>query len=127
MGVSCPEWLGRLSPEEQARFTEGLPVFVWGLDALIEWGRGGRIRRTGLAQARRGSAAVSASGLEHLLRRVTADADYTPTLLHRTCLTSRAQTSQQGEYAPGCQPHNAGVPSDGGSGDSKSFDGLGEA
>ena len=29
-------WLGRLSPEEQARFTEGLPVFVWGLDALTE-------------------------------------------------------------------------------------------
>jgi len=30
------KWLGRLSPEEQARFTEGLPVFVWGLDALTE-------------------------------------------------------------------------------------------
>jgi len=29
-------WLGRLSSEEQARFTEGLPVFVWGLDALTE-------------------------------------------------------------------------------------------
>ena len=29
-------WLSRLSPEEQARFTEGLPVFVWGLDALTE-------------------------------------------------------------------------------------------
>ena len=29
-------WLARLSPEEQARFTEGLPVFVWGLDALTE-------------------------------------------------------------------------------------------
>jgi len=26
--------LGRISREEQARFTEGLPVFVWGLDAL---------------------------------------------------------------------------------------------
>jgi hypothetical protein len=30
------KWLGRLSPEEQARFTEGLPVFVWGLDTLTE-------------------------------------------------------------------------------------------
>jgi len=29
-------WLSRLSAEEQARFTEGLPVFVWGLDALTE-------------------------------------------------------------------------------------------
>jgi hypothetical protein len=29
-------WLSRLSPEEQARFTEGLSVFVWGLDALTE-------------------------------------------------------------------------------------------
>ncbi len=29
-------WLGRLSPEEQERFIAGLPVFVWGLDALTE-------------------------------------------------------------------------------------------
>lgn len=29
-------WLSRLSPEEQARFTEGLSVFVWGLDAMTE-------------------------------------------------------------------------------------------
>lgn len=29
-------WLIRLSPEEQARFAEGLPVFVWGLDAMTE-------------------------------------------------------------------------------------------
>jgi len=29
-------WLGRLSPEEQARFTEGLPVFVWALDNMTE-------------------------------------------------------------------------------------------
>jgi hypothetical protein len=29
-------WLSRLSPEEQARFTEGLTVFLWGLDALTE-------------------------------------------------------------------------------------------
>lgn len=28
--------LGRLSPEQQARFTKGLAVFVWGLDALTE-------------------------------------------------------------------------------------------
>ena len=26
----------RLSPQEQARFTEGLPAFVWRLDALTE-------------------------------------------------------------------------------------------
>jgi hypothetical protein len=26
------KWLGQLSPDEQARFTEGLPVFVWGLE-----------------------------------------------------------------------------------------------
>jgi len=30
------KWLTRLSPEEQARFIDGLPVFVWGLDALTE-------------------------------------------------------------------------------------------
>ena len=29
-------WMSRLSPEEQARFNEGLPVFLWGLDALTE-------------------------------------------------------------------------------------------
>jgi len=30
------KWLGRLSAEEQVKFTDGLPVFVWGLDALTE-------------------------------------------------------------------------------------------
>jgi len=29
-------WLSRLSPDDQARFTEGLPVFIWGLDNLTE-------------------------------------------------------------------------------------------
>jgi hypothetical protein len=30
------KWLGRLSPEEQAKFTGGLPVFIWALDSMTE-------------------------------------------------------------------------------------------
>jgi hypothetical protein len=33
---SVQRWLGRLSPDEQARFVAGLPVFVWALDAMTE-------------------------------------------------------------------------------------------
>jgi hypothetical protein len=29
-------WLAGLSPADQVRFVEGLPVFVWGLDAMTE-------------------------------------------------------------------------------------------
>ena len=29
-------WLARLSPEEHDAFVEGLPTFVWGLDALTK-------------------------------------------------------------------------------------------
>jgi len=29
-------WIERLSPEDQAKFTEGLPTFVWALDAMTE-------------------------------------------------------------------------------------------
>jgi len=30
------KWVARLSPGEQSKFVEGLPVFLWGLDALTE-------------------------------------------------------------------------------------------
>ena len=30
------KWLVRLSPADQTKFVDGLPVFVWGLDALTE-------------------------------------------------------------------------------------------
>ena len=30
------KWLARLSPDEQRKFVEGLPVFVWGLEAMTE-------------------------------------------------------------------------------------------
>jgi len=30
------KWLARLSPADQAKFVDGLPVFVWGLDAMTE-------------------------------------------------------------------------------------------
>lgn len=29
-------WLARLSPEEQRKFVDGLPLFIWGLDTLTE-------------------------------------------------------------------------------------------
>jgi hypothetical protein len=29
-------WLGRLTPDEQARFTAGLPTFIWALDQMTE-------------------------------------------------------------------------------------------
>jgi hypothetical protein len=29
-------WLERLGPEEAARFTEALPLFIWGLDNMAE-------------------------------------------------------------------------------------------
>ena len=27
-------WLGRIPPEDAQRFTEGLPVFIWGIDNM---------------------------------------------------------------------------------------------
>ena len=30
------KWMARLSPDEQRKFVDGLPVFVWGLDAMTE-------------------------------------------------------------------------------------------
>jgi len=33
---SVERWLGRLSLEEQAKFTEALPLFIWGLDSMAE-------------------------------------------------------------------------------------------
>jgi hypothetical protein len=29
-------WLGKLAPAEQAKFTEALPLFIWGLDNMTE-------------------------------------------------------------------------------------------
>ncbi|NIM07244.1 MAG: hypothetical protein GTO55_11370 [Armatimonadetes bacterium] len=29
-------WLERLNPENQAKFTESLPLFIWGLDNMVE-------------------------------------------------------------------------------------------
>jgi len=30
------KWMARLSPDDQRKFADGLPVFVWGLDAMTE-------------------------------------------------------------------------------------------